>query len=128
MSYPNSSFVEHVAFRVRDIAWHIRFFREALGMPVRELDGSFDNPRQVWTVGGIQLIADPSFVGPEGRLGHLGVMTEDLEAALAEVFRRGVTQLPQGRNWVALPDGLNLELIQASGDSVAQVLAVNPRA
>lgn len=128
MSYPNSSFVEHVAFRVRDIAWHIRFFREALGMPVRELDGSFDKPRQVWLVGGIQLIADPSFAGPEGRLGHLGVMTENLEAALAEVRRWGVTQLPQGHNWVALPDGLNLELIQASGDSVAQILAVNPRA
>jgi hypothetical protein len=38
-----------------------------------------------------------------------------------------VAELPQGRNWLALPDGLELELIQAHADSVAQALAVQPR-
>ena len=103
MSYPRQSYVEHVAVRVRDIDWHVRFFRDALGMPVRQVDGDAGAPRQVWTVGGMQLIADPAFEGPEGRLAHLGVMTEDLEAALTEVYRWGVRELPQGRNWVALP-------------------------
>ena len=40
----------------------------------------------------------------------------------------GVTTLPQGRNWLQLPDGLAVELIQAAPGSVAQALAVNPRA
>jgi catechol 2,3-dioxygenase-like lactoylglutathione lyase family enzyme len=128
MSYPRQSYVEHVAVRVRDIDWHIRFFRDALGMPVRQVDGAADAPRQVWTVGGVQLIADPAFAGPEGRLAHLGVMTEDLEAALAEVYRWGVRELPQGRNWVALPDGLSIEIMQASGGAVARSLAIDPRA
>jgi catechol 2,3-dioxygenase-like lactoylglutathione lyase family enzyme len=128
MSYPKQSYVEHVAVRVRDIDWHIRFFRDALGMPVRQVDGAADAPRQVWTVGGVQLIADPAFAGPEGRLAHLGVMTEDLEAALAEVYRWGVRELPQGRNWVALPDGLSIEIMQASGGAVARALAIDPRA
>ena len=128
MSYPRQSYVEHVAVRVRDIDWHIRFFRDALGMPVRQVDGAADAPRQVWTVGGVQLIADPAFAGPEGRLAHLGVMTEDLEAALAEVYRWGVRELPQGRNWVALPDGLSIEIMQASGGAVARALAIDPRA
>jgi catechol 2,3-dioxygenase-like lactoylglutathione lyase family enzyme len=128
MSYPKQSYVEHVAVRVRDIDWHIRFFRDALGMPVRQVDGAADAPRQVWTVGGVQLIADPAFAGPEGRLAHLGVMTEDLEAALAEVYRWGVRELPQGRNWVALPDGLSIEIMQASGGAVARGLAIDPRA
>lgn len=129
MAYPKKSYVEHVAVRVRDIDWHIRFFRDALGMPVREVDGPADNPRQIWTVGGVQLMADPGFAGPEGRLAHLGVMTEDLEAALAEAYAwDGVKQLPEGRNWLALPDGLCVELIQATGDSVAAVLAVDSRA
>jgi catechol 2,3-dioxygenase-like lactoylglutathione lyase family enzyme len=129
MAYPTKSYVEHVAVRVKDIDWHIRFFRDVLGMPIHEVDGPADNPRQVWTVGGVQLMADPGFAGPEGRLAHLGVMTEDLEAALAEAYAwDGVKQLPQGRNWLALPDGLCVEVIQAAGNSVAAVLAVDPRA
>jgi catechol 2,3-dioxygenase-like lactoylglutathione lyase family enzyme len=128
MAYTKKSYVEHVAVRVKDIDWHIRFFREALGMPIREVDGPADNPRQIWTVGGVQLMADPGFVGPEGRLAHLGVMTEDLDAALAEAYAwDGVKQMPQGRNWLALPDGLCVEVLQATGNSVAAVLAVDPR-
>jgi catechol 2,3-dioxygenase-like lactoylglutathione lyase family enzyme len=129
MAYTKRSYVEHVAVRVRDIDWHIRFFREALGMSIREVDGPADRPKQVWTVGGVQLMADPEFRGPEGRLAHLGVMTEDLEGALAAAYAwDGVTATPQGRNWLSLPDGLCVEIIQATGDSVARALAVDPRA
>ena len=129
MPYQKKSYVEHVAVRVRDIHWHIRFFREALGMTIRETDGPPSSPRQVWTVGGVQLMADPEFAGPEGRLAHLGVMTEDLEAALAAACAwEGVTAMPQGRNWLALPDGLCVELIQAKNDAVAAALAIDPRA
>ena len=63
MAYQKKSYVEHVAVRVRDIDWHIRFFREALGMTIREIDGPRDDPRQVWTVGGVQLMADPELRG-----------------------------------------------------------------
>ena len=122
------SYVEHVAIRVNDIQWHLRFFREVLGMTIREVDGAAEAPKQIWTIGGVQLMADPHFTGPEGRLAHLGVMTEDLEAALAAAKAFGVRELPQGRNWLALPDGLCVEVIQATGQSVAKALAVDPRA
>lgn len=128
MAYAKRSYVEHAAIRVKDLAWHVRFFREALGMDVREVAGDPRAPKQVWTVGGVQLIGDADFAGPEGRLGHLGIMTEDLEAAIAEVERWNVKELPQGRGWYALPDGLCIELIQAKGDAVARVLSIDPRA
>ncbi len=132
MAYTHKSYVEHVALRVKDIQWHIRFFHEALGMDVREIDGPVDAPRQYWTIGGIQLMSTPDFVAApsndSGWLAHLGIMVEDLEAAIAEAGKFGVKELPQGRNWLQLPDGLAVELIQASGNSVAQVLAINPRA
>jgi len=129
MTTAKRSYVEHVAIRVSDIHWHIRFFREALGMTLRAVDGADDDPRQVWTVGGVQLIADPGFAGPEGRLAHLGVMAEDLEAALAAARAfEGVEPMPQGRNWLRLPDGLCVEIMQATGTAVAQALAVDPRA
>jgi len=117
-----------VAVRVKDIQWHIRVFREVLGMTVREVDGSADAPKQIWTIGGMQLMSDPGFAGPEGRLAHLGIMCEDLEAALQAAKAWGVKELPQGRNWLALPDGLEVELIQASDTSIAAAPAVNPRA
>jgi catechol 2,3-dioxygenase-like lactoylglutathione lyase family enzyme len=120
------AYVEHVAIWVRDIRWHIRFFRDVCGMPMREVQGTVDAPEQYWTLGGMQFIAKPDFAGPEGRLAHLGVMCEDLEATLAAARAFGVSELPQGRNWLRLPDGLAVELIQASPGAVAQALAVNP--
>lgn len=123
------AYLEHVAIRVKDIHWHIGFFRDVLGMTMREVQGTPEDPQQYWTVGGMQFIAAPDFAGPEGRLAHLGVMCEDLEAAIAAAQRFGVTEMPQGRNWLRLPDGLAVELIQAKpATSVAQALAVNPRA
>jgi hypothetical protein len=56
-------------------------------------------------------------------------MTEDLDAALAAAFAwEGVTALPQGRNWLQLPDGLCVEVMQATGTAVDRALAVDPRA
>ncbi|MBU9620080.1 VOC family protein [Burkholderia multivorans] len=128
MSAPKA-YLEHVAIRVKDIHWHIRFFEDVLGMTMREVDGSREAPRQYWTLGGLQFISEPQHDGPEGRLAHLGVMCEDLDAAIAAAQAFGVTEMPQGRNWLRLPDGLAIELIQAKpATCVAQALAINPRA
>ena len=128
MAYQRRAYLEHVAIWVKDIHWHIKFFHDVLGMTMREVDGTPEEPRQYWTLGGMQFIASPGFQGPEGRLAHLGVMCEDLEAALTEARKFNVTEMPQGPNWLRLPDGLAIEFIQATGDSVAQALAVDPRA
>ena len=132
MATTQLSYVEHVAVRVRDIQWHIDFFRVVLGMEVREIDGPADAPRQYWTLGGVQLMATPGFDAPPsndaGWLAHLGIMVDDLEAALDAAQSWGVKALPQGRNWLQLPDGLAVELIQAAPGSVAQALAVQSRA
>ena len=126
------AYVEHVAVRVKDIHWHIKFFHEVLGMDVREIDGPTDDPRQYWTLGGMQLMATPDFEAPPtndaGWRAHLGVMVDDLEAAIAAAQSWGVKALPQGRNWLQLPDGLAVELIQAAPGTVEQALKVNPRA
>jgi catechol 2,3-dioxygenase-like lactoylglutathione lyase family enzyme len=113
MAYQKTSFLEHTAVRVKDLQWHIRFFEQALGMPVARAQGPKENPTQVWIVGGVQLVSDKSFAGPEGRLAHLGIYTDDLEAALVEVYKwDGVKEMPNGHNWFTLPDGLAIELMQ----------------
>lgn len=97
-------------------------------MTLREVDGDPGNLKQVWTIGGIQLMSAAGFEGPEGRLAHLGIMTEDLNAVLEEARARNVKELPQGRNWLQLPDGLRIEAIEAAGRSVQEALAIAPRA
>ena len=130
MAYQMKAYVEHVAIRVKDIEWHVRFFQDVLGMAIRdETGGGADGaPRQVWTTGGVQLISDPAFEGPEARLAHLGIMAEDQVAVLRAAEAWGVRELPQGRNWLALPDGLTVEILQAKGTSVADALSIDPRA
>jgi catechol 2,3-dioxygenase-like lactoylglutathione lyase family enzyme len=127
MAYGKRAYVEHTAIRVRDIDWHIRFFRDVLGMTLRD-DRRGEMPSQVWTIGGLQLIADPDFDGPEGRLAHLGVMVEDDAEVLREAAAWGIPTLPQGPNWLRLPDGLCIEILQATGTAVADALAIDPRA
>ncbi|CAL8473157.1 VOC family protein [Caballeronia sp. S22] len=125
----SKAYLEHVAIFVKDIHWHISFFEDVLGMTMREVDGTVDEPRQYWTLGGLQFIHDPKHEAPEGRLAHLGVMCEDLEAALSAAQRYDATAMAQGRNWLRLPDGLAIELIQAKPAScVARALEINPRA
>lgn len=122
------AYLEHVAIWVKDIQWHIRFFEDVLGMTMREVDGTLQAPRQYWTLGGLQFIHAPQHDEPEGRLAHLGVMCEDLDAALVAAQAYGVREMPQGPNWLRLPDGLSIELIQAKPAScVAQALKINPR-
>jgi len=125
----SKAYLEHVAIFVKDIHWHIRFFEDVLGMTMREVDGTVDAPRQYWTLGGLQFIHDPKHEAPEGRLAHLGVMCEDLEAALSAAQCYDATAMAQGPNWLRLPDGLAVELIQAKPAScVARALEINPRA
>ena len=112
MPYTKTSYLEHTAIRVKDIQWHIRFFGEALGMPVRSVQGAPEDPIQVWTLGGVQIVSDRNYDGPEGRLVHLGIKTDDLAAALEEVYKWDVRELPQGHNWFTTPDGLAIELMQ----------------
>ena len=107
------AYLEHVAMWVKDIHWHIQFFHDVCGMTMREVQGSAEDPVQYWTLGGLQFIASPEFAGPEGRLAHLGVMCEDLEVTLTAAKQFGVTEMPQGPNWLRLPDGLAVEFIQA---------------
>lgn len=122
----STGYVEHVAIHVTAFEPHLTFFREVLGMDVRDRSGP--DPEQIWLQGGVQLIRDPDFVPTDGRFAHLGVMVDDLDAAIAAATRHSVATLAKGPNWLALPDGLVVELLQASGDSVARARDINPRA
>ena len=43
---------------------------------------------------------------------------EDLDACLEAAYARGVRALPKGRNWIELPDGLQIEGMAAPQSSM----------
>jgi hypothetical protein len=71
--------------------------------------GDGEVPSNVWFEEGLQLVHDPDFEGPEGRLHHLGVVVSDRDAMVQECEKRGFSEVRP--NWYALPDGLVLEFL-----------------
>lgn len=122
-----TAYVEHTAFFVRDIVPMIDFFRDVLGMGVTKLDGDSNAPSQAWLQGGIQLIADPNFAGPEGRFGHLGIVCKDVPAAIAASRARGAVSTAKGDNWLLLENGILLEFLPEKGNAVDAIRSLDPR-
>ncbi len=122
-----TAYVEHTAFFVRDIVPMIEFFSEVLGMGVTKRDGTPEAPSQVWLQGGIQLIADPDFSGPEGRFGHLGIVCKDVPAAIAAARARGAVSTAKGDHWLTLENGILLEFLPEKGNAVEIIRSLDPR-
>lgn len=122
------AYLDHAALHVRSIAPHLTFFREVLGMTVTKLDGEEASPKQVWLLGGLQLIEDPDFSGPEGRCAHLGIICVDVPAAIAAALAHGAKATARGEHWLELPDGLLLEFLPDVKNAVGTVRGLDPRA
>lgn len=105
--------LHHTAIFVTDILWYIDFFENALGMRITQYDGEKENPSQVWFDGGIQLIAKNGADGVPERLAHLGLVCRDKDESVSKVKLYAAGTCPQGENWLELPDGIILELMQS---------------
>lgn len=68
--------------------------------------------RKVWLAQCIQLNETPSFFGEEGRADHLGIACDDVAAVLEKAKAFDVQTLPQGDNWIQLPSGICIEVIE----------------
>lgn len=105
------AYIDHAAVFVSDLDWHVKFFDEVLDMKVKKTSEPGAALRQVWLEGGVQLIAAPNFAGPEGRLAHIGLFVDDLDTARERAHARGAKEMPQGKYWFSLPDGLCVEMM-----------------
>ena len=101
--------IGHTAVKVKDIKGMIKLLEDLLGFHVRRKAGDGEIPSSVWFEEGLQLVHDPDFEGPEGRLHHLGILVSDRDAMAKECTRRGFSEMRP--NWYALPDGLVLEFL-----------------
>lgn len=109
-SHPSS--LDHVAIRVSDIEFYVRFFARVFKMEVSSIDGDPERPLQLWIQDVIQLISDSDFQGPEGRSAHIAIATENIDLVLAEAREFGAVAQTKGPNWIEMPDGLVFELLE----------------
>ncbi|MDF1551660.1 MAG: VOC family protein [Deferrisomatales bacterium] len=100
--------IGHTAVKVQDINGMVRLLEDLLGFRVRRKKGDGPVPASVWFEEGLQLVHEPGFAGPEGRLHHLGILVPDRDAMAADCRKRGFPEVRP--HWFALPDGLVLEL------------------
>lgn len=127
MKTATAAYLDHVAFTVRDITPHLAFFRDVLGMTVTKRDGNLEKPSQVWLLGGLQIVEDADFRGPEGRFAHLGLICADVPAAIRGALAHGGKSLDKGAHWVEMPDGLLLEFLPDTRNAVETVRNLDPR-
>jgi catechol 2,3-dioxygenase-like lactoylglutathione lyase family enzyme len=102
--------IGHTAVKVKDITGTIALLEDLLDFHVIRRAGEGETPSNVWFEEGLQLVHDPDFEGPEGRLHHLGVLVSDREAIVQACKDKGFSEVRP--NWYALPDGLVLEFLQ----------------
>lgn len=127
MKTATAAYLDHVAFTVRDITPHLTFFRDVLGMTVTKRDGRDERPSLVWLLGGLQIIEDSGFTGPEGRFAHLGLICADVPAAIQGALAHGGNSLDKGAHWIEMPDGLLLEFLPDTRNAVETVRSLDPR-
>ena len=116
--YDKKAYLDHMAIYVKDILWSIDFFKQVFNMPVTRVEGDAANPKQAWLAGGLQLVAAPD-ICCEGRSAHLGINVEDLNTCLDIAYALGVKELSKGRNWIELPDGLQIEVMQTTPEKIS---------
>ena len=101
--------IGHTGVRVKDINGMIKLIEDLLGFHVSKKKGDGEIPSAVWFEEGLQLVHDPDFRGPEGRLHHLAILVSDRDVMAQECKRRGFSEVRP--YWYALPDGLVLEFL-----------------
>ena len=118
------TYLDHAAVTVADMEWTMELFEDVLGMHEtrrKEKDGKLT--MVFWLDGGIQLIAAPED-STVGRGHHLGLVVDDLPAALAALKAvpgvHGIEGKPE--KWVQLPDGLILGMFQANEGAIDAAL------
>ena len=101
--------IGHFAIKVKDINGTVKLLEDLLGFKVDRKAGEGETPLHVWFEEGLQLVSDPDFNGPEGRLHHIGVIVPDKDEIIEKCKELSFSEVRPG--WYALPNGIVLEFL-----------------
>ena len=101
--------IHHVALNVEAMDWYVDFFQNIFEMTVQRTDGERPN-RRLWFAEGVQLNECAAAPARGDAIDHFSLGVEDVPAAAEAAVKAGCAALPEGPHWVALPNGVRLEL------------------
>ena len=104
------SHIHHAALKVADLDWYTKFFQDVFGMTYQKSSG--ERPaRKLWFNEGIQLIEVDAESSHTGHFDHIAIAVDDIPGIVEASINMGCSRLPDGENWIALPNGARLELM-----------------
>lgn len=100
--------LHHVAIQTKDIDWYVVFLKKVFRMNIKKETTGL---RKIWFYEGIQINEITSNCVEEGYVNHIAISTDDRDEIIEESVKYGCIQLKE--NWIRLPDGLCIELIDS---------------
>lgn len=103
--------IHHVALKVGDIPYFIRFFEDVFHMPVYKTRGEAERYDSVWLDGGIQLLNTTTEKPMAGSMDHVSILVDDIEETKKRAKEYGAFPYPEkDANWFQIPEGIVFEL------------------
>ncbi len=103
--------LHHVCICTNEYDKYVALFEELFGLTVNRTLG--DAPaRKLWFNEGVQI--NELTVDEENgtSVDHISLGVDDVPAVVLDALENGCTQLPNGAHWIALPNGVKIELMQ----------------
>lgn len=120
-----AAYLEHMAFKVNDLDWCVKFFQDVFDMPIRLSLGQAPH-RKIWLHAGIQLNEDVTFKDKEGRCDHFALMVSNYNEVLEKCKQYGCKVLPMGENWLQMPNGMVIELKRGDKQALDTIISQKP--
>ena len=120
-----AAYLEHMAFKVNDLDWCVKFFQDVFDMPIRLSLGKAPN-RKIWLHAGIQLNEDLTFKDKEGRCDHFALMVSNYDETLKKCIQYGCKTLDMGENWLQMPNGMIIELKRGDQKALDTIISQKP--
>lgn len=101
--------LHHVAIKTDNIEWYVKFFKEVFCMNVKRETGR-SGERKIWFHEGIQINETVQKNTERDAVDHIAISTDEIAKVIEKSVQGGCLQLKA--NWLQLPDGLKIELIE----------------
>ncbi len=102
--------LHHACIAVKEFDKYVELFEELFNMTVNRTQGEAPK-RKLWFNENVQINELEKDEVNGTSIDHIAIGVDDVKATVCDALEHGCTPLPNGAHWIALPNGIKLELI-----------------